>query len=135
MGINILAPFKLTKCTKLRWFQTCINHKILVTNKLLYQMKIIDNPTCSLCGNNEESIEPLFWKCPNTQQFLNKVKDKFQEISVSLSLDECKFISGINPPKHIRHYQVLMFVLHHFMSWCLNFFVLLAPYVWFHIFS
>ena len=28
-----LAPFKLTKCKKLRWFQTCINHKILVTNK------------------------------------------------------------------------------------------------------
>ena len=63
MGINILAPFKLTKCTKLRWFQICINQKILVTNKLLYQIKIIDNPTCSLCGNNEESIEPLFWKC------------------------------------------------------------------------
>ena len=28
-----MAPFKITKCTKLRWFQTCINHKILATNK------------------------------------------------------------------------------------------------------
>ena len=34
-----LAPFKIAKCTKLRWFQTCINHKILVTNKFLYQIK------------------------------------------------------------------------------------------------
>ena len=90
-----LAPLKITKFTKLRWFQTCINHKILATNKLLNQMKMVDSPTCSLCGNNEESIEHLFWKCPNTQQFSNEVKDKFQEIGVLLNLDECKFILGI----------------------------------------
>ena len=60
-------------------------------------MKMIDSPTCSLCGNNEESIDNLFWKCPNTQQFLNEVKDKFQEIGVLLNLDECKFILGIYP--------------------------------------
>ena len=37
------APFKITKCTKLRWFQTCINHKILVTHKFLYQLNTIDS--------------------------------------------------------------------------------------------
>ena len=49
-----LAPVKIAKCTKLRWFQTCINHKILVTNKFLNQIKMTDSPNCSFCGNNEE---------------------------------------------------------------------------------
>ena len=46
-----LAHFKLTKCTKLRWFQTCINHRILVTKKILFQIKAIDSPKCSFCGD------------------------------------------------------------------------------------
>ena len=32
------APFQISKCTKLRWFQVTINHRILVTNKFLYQI-------------------------------------------------------------------------------------------------
>ena len=40
------APFKITKCTKLRWIQTCIKHKSLVTNKFRYQIKMIDSPNC-----------------------------------------------------------------------------------------
>ena len=55
-----MAPFKIRKCTKLRWFQTGINHKILATNKFLYQIKTIDSPNCSFCSTNEESIEHLF---------------------------------------------------------------------------
>ena len=113
-----MAPFKITKCTKLRLFQTCINHKILVTNKLLHQMKMIDSPTCSLCGNNEESIEHLFWKCPNTQQFLNEVKDKFQEIGVLLNLDECKFILGIYPQNTSDIIQFLMLVAKYYINMC-----------------
>ena len=81
-------------------------------------MKMIDSPTCSLCRNNEETIEHLFWKCPNTQQFLNKVKDKFQEISVSLNLDECKFILGIYPPNTADIIQFLMLVAKYYINIC-----------------
>ena len=50
------APFMITKCTKFRWFQTTINHRILTTNKLLFQMNLIDSPKCTFCGNNDETI-------------------------------------------------------------------------------
>ena len=93
-----MAPFKITKCTKLRWFQTCINHKILATNKFLYQIKTIDSPNCSFCSTNEESIEHLFWKCSKTQQFLKEVTEKFQEMNISLILNESNFILGNFPP-------------------------------------
>ena len=35
-----LFPFNITKYPALIWFQVTINHNVLVTNKLLYQMKM-----------------------------------------------------------------------------------------------
>ena len=55
---------------------------------------MIDSPNCSFCGNNEESIEHLFWKCSNTQQFVKKMTEKFQEMSIPLNLNERNFILG-----------------------------------------
>ena len=113
-----IAPFKITKCTKLRWFQTCINHKILVTNKFLYQIKIIDSPNCSFCSTNEESIEHLFWKCSKTQQFLKEVTEKFQEMNISLILNESNFILGNFPPNTSNTLQFLMLVERYYINMC-----------------
>ena len=44
------APFMVTKCIKLRWYQTTTNHRILTRNKLLFQMNLIESPKCSFCG-------------------------------------------------------------------------------------
>ena len=38
------APFMITKCTKLRWLQTTINHRILTTNKLLFPTELDRQP-------------------------------------------------------------------------------------------
>ena len=54
------APFQISKCTKLRWFQVTINHRILVTNKFLYQINIKDSSKCTFCGAFEETISHLF---------------------------------------------------------------------------
>ena len=67
-----MAPFKITKCTQLRWFQTCINHEILVTNKYLNQIKTIDSPDCTFCSTNEESIEHLFRSALKSNNSLKK---------------------------------------------------------------
>ena len=111
-----LAPFKITKCTKLRWFQTCINHKILVTNKFLYQIKMIDSPNCCFCGNNEESIEHLFWHCPRTQQFIKEVTEKFQGMSISLNLTERNFILGYFPQNTSNIIQFLILVAKYYIN-------------------
>ena len=113
-----MAPFKITKCTKLRWFQTCINHKILATNKFLYQIKTIDSPNCSFCSTNEESIEHLFWKCSKTQQFLKEVTEKFQEMNISLILNESNFILGNFPPNTSNTLQFLMLVARYYINMC-----------------
>ena len=92
------APFKITKCTKLRWFQTTINHKIIVTNKFLFKIFLINNPNCSFCQNSEETIEHLLWKCPRTQVFIQELINQFKEMSIDLNLKEETFILG-NFPK------------------------------------
>ena len=95
-----------------------INHKILVTNKFLYQIKMIDSPDCSFCGNNEELIEHLFWKCSNTQQFVKKMTEKFQEMSISLNLNERNFILGYFPQNTSNIIQFLMLVAKYYINMC-----------------
>ena len=58
--------FILTKqCNQDVWmqmFQYKTLHRILATNKKLFQYKIIDSPLCSYCGMEEETIH-LFCEC------------------------------------------------------------------------
>ena len=67
-----LFPFNITKYLALIWFQVTINHNILVTNKLLYQMKMRTAALCTLhvCQANNETITHLLWKWDKTQQFI-----------------------------------------------------------------
>ena len=88
------APFKITKCTKLRWFQTTINHKIMVTDKFLFKINLINSPNCSFCGNYEEIIDHLPWKCPKAQLFIQELIKKIKAMSVELDLKEEIFILG-----------------------------------------
>ena len=55
--------FNITKDTNLQWFQYRIIHRILGTNELLYKINYKDNPKCSFCNKNVESLEHLFWDC------------------------------------------------------------------------
>ena len=56
-----LFPFNITKYPALLWFQVTINHNILVTNKVLYQMKMRTDALCTLCQANNETITHLLW--------------------------------------------------------------------------
>ena len=113
-----LAPFKLTKCTKLRWFQTCINHRILVTNKFLFQIKAIDSPKCSFCGDTEEAIDHVLWNCLKTKQFLQELTERFQEMRISLNLNEVTFILGNFPQNIPNILQFLMLVAKYYINMC-----------------
>ena len=42
-----MYPMKITKYCTLQWFQICINHNILITNKRLQYMGIKDDPLCT----------------------------------------------------------------------------------------
>ena len=53
-------PYRIIKSTRLQWFQTRINHRILGTNWLLNKINIHSNPYCSFCKKEIEYIEHLF---------------------------------------------------------------------------
>ena len=63
--------FKVTKDTKLIWFQYRINHRIIGTNYLLKKMMITTDDRCTFCNNCTETILHLFWNCNISKQFWN----------------------------------------------------------------
>lgn len=112
------APFKITTCTKLRWFQTLINHRILTTNKFLYQINLIDSPKCSFCGTEDETIDHLLWKCSKTQQFLQQLIKQFHDMSIPLNLSEESFVLGNFPKNTSNTVQFLMLVARYYINMC-----------------
>ena len=92
-AIHIL-PFRVTSYPALQWFQISINHNILVTNKLLQQMKIKDDALCTFCHSNNELIVHLFWQCSKTQQFIRSVSAWLSEYGIDCNISEKYFIFG-----------------------------------------
>ena len=58
-----IYPFNIIKYPAIQWFQTSINHNILVTNHLLVKMKLTNDSYCYFCHSQDETITHLFWTC------------------------------------------------------------------------
>ena len=63
-----LIPLKVTIETSLRVFQYKILNNILYLNNRLYKSGFADNPLCSLCTKEPETIKHLFCYCIYTQK-------------------------------------------------------------------
>ena len=112
------APFQISQCTKLRWFQVTINHRVLATNKFLYQINIKDSSKCTFCGAFEETISHLFWSCTKTQHFLRDLVKRFEEMDVQLDLNEISFILGLYPKSTSEILQLLMLIAKYYINMC-----------------
>ena len=66
--------FKCTGDVTIRWFQYRIVHRILATNKFLYNIKIIQSPLCSFCKNEEETLLHLFIGCDLVNDIWNQLE-------------------------------------------------------------
>ena len=86
-------PFKLTRNTKLQWLQFRINHYILVTNKYLKKINVVDDPNCTFCKDEVETIEHLLWNCDITQNFLEEI-------------DHWLLSNGISIPFTKKHFYI-----------------------------
>ena len=66
-------PFNIIKYPAIQWFQTSINHITLVTNNLLFKMKLKRDSLCYYCHSQKETITHLFWTCERIQAFLKEL--------------------------------------------------------------
>ena len=88
------SPFKLNIGTKLQWFQTKINHRILPTRKFLHKIKYIQNPNCHFC-NQEETISHMLWSCQETQSLIRDFSRWLRIKNINLTFTEELFIFNI----------------------------------------
>ena len=88
------SPFKLNIGTKLQWFQTKINHRILPTRKFLHTIKYIQNPNCHFC-NQEETISHMLWSCQETQSLIRDFSRWLRIKNINLTFTEELFIFNI----------------------------------------
>ena len=104
-----IFPFNITRYPALQWFQISINHNILVTNKLLYQMKINNDALCTFCQTSKESIIHLFWKCNKIQQFIRSVVAWLNAFNIQCDISEKYFLFGLQ--EEHKFTKVLNFIL------------------------
>ena len=96
---------KITKSTKLREFQFKLLHRKIPTTKI----RIKENPQCSFCKEEPETLVHLFWTCTKTAVFWESIIARlklceiisdsyFADMTVSLGLisDSSKFQRQIN---------------------------------------
>ena len=88
------SPFRLNIGTKLQWFQTKINHRILPTRKFLHTIKYIQNPNCHFC-NQEETISHMLWSCQETQSLIRDFSRWLRIKNINLTFTEELFIFNI----------------------------------------
>ena len=67
------------KDIKLKWFQLRILHRCLGTNVILKEIGVTDDNKCSFCGIIKDSIDHMFWKCTQVQQFWNRLTELIAE--------------------------------------------------------
>lgn len=108
-------PFYVTKCAKLQWFQFRINHKILATNTFLCKINVSNNSLCTFCKNEEETIEHLFWECQKVQEFLYRVKQKFNVIDIYILYSKKEFIFSLENYKKAPERQLLLLEMKYYI--------------------
>ena len=68
-----------TKDVQLRWFQFRLLHRIIPTQKYLYITKIVGDPVCNFCQEEEQDICHLFFECVVTLEFWRKFEQLLKQ--------------------------------------------------------
>jgi len=77
---NIMCiPWQSTVETKLRSFQYNIISRTLITNKKLYQWKLVDSDLCQFCKVKEETIEHLMYGCDKVAKLWQAIFAKLEQ--------------------------------------------------------
>ena len=90
--------FTVSKDVQLRWFQARLLHRLLPTEKYLFNCKIATDPMCNLCHQEEQTIRHLFAECIYAQHFWEDfqkhIVDKCQH-TVNFKIDDELILFGV----------------------------------------
>ena len=84
---------------KLKWFQMRLIYRLLPTRKFLHDRKIVNDPTCSSCNLDIQTIQHLLWHCNIAQEFWRSLRKLLAEKCIhlyNLNLTEEFILFGYN---------------------------------------
>ena len=114
--------YSLTNITKLRSFQYRLLQRGLVTNINLHKWKLIDNPKCTFCGEETETMTHLFYTCTKVWEIWNQIKQfTSQRFNVCMTLDLTSIIlNQVDKNKNlIANFFCLLFKHYAYVQRCL----------------
>ena len=82
---TIFHKIQKIKEIKLKWLQMRIIHRIIATNIVLKEMKIVNQDMCAFCKLERETIEHVFWQCPVTKAFWTSIQVLLNEKCLHVS--------------------------------------------------
>ena len=94
-----MYSMKITKYCTIQWFQICMNHNILITNKRLQYMGIKDDLLCTFCKTDIETTVHLLWDCSLTKDFLKSFLSWLRSFHIHIELSEKLFLFGLETKK------------------------------------
>ena len=114
--------YKITSYTKLRSFQYRLLQNGLVTNKNLYYWKIKDDPLCTFCKAETETISHLFINCNIIARLWTDVKNWIRNkgFNVNVTLNNIVLNNIENKPDHVLNLVVMIVKQYIYRSRCLN---------------
>ena len=77
--------FRATLDTKSREFQYKLLNRCLVTNAFLFKVGLASTPTCSFCGDMDESLEHLITSCHYSKTFWAEVIKWFDKQGIAIA--------------------------------------------------
>ena len=76
---EVLKKIRKIKEIKLRWFQLRICFRILVTNTVLKEMRMVASDNCNFCERERDSIDHYLWDCPYVHSFWVDLEKRMKE--------------------------------------------------------
>ena len=90
--------FKYTRDTYTQRLQTRTVHRMIATNSLLFEMKLIDTNLCTFCGTDVKTITHLFYECKYTKSLISTITGIINNFDRNVQINSSILLLGSSAP-------------------------------------
>ena len=108
--------FKISKDSKIQWFQMRLIHRLLGTNHYLHTIGIKNSALCTFCKSEDETIEHLFWTCPFSKTIFD---DLMIKTNILTSMEIKVVLFGLDEKLTAEEHLIILFIKMYIFS-CKN---------------